>query len=54
MGGGGTLQRWGHRNKFENTNEAVKDAAKMLKNELPPRNKSPVIYGLGVGVIDLE
>ena len=46
--------RWGHRNKFENTNEAVKDAAKMLKNELPPRNKSPVIYGLGVGVIDLE
>lgn len=54
MGGGGTLQRWGHRNKFENTNEAVKEASKMLKNELPPRNKSPVIYGLGVGVIDLE
>ena len=51
MGGGGTLQRWGHRNKFENCNEKIKEAAEALKSELPPRNKSPVCWGLSVEVI---
>lgn len=52
MGGGGSLQRWGHRNKFSNCNEEIKEAAKTLKSELPPRNKSPVCWGLSIGVID--
>tara|TARA_Y100001972_G_scaffold20734_1_gene24438 strand:+ start:19103 stop:20479 length:1377 start_codon:yes stop_codon:yes gene_type:complete len=54
MGGGGSLQRWGHRHKFEITNELIKSAAQNLSFDLPERNKSPVIYGMGVGVIDLE
>ena len=51
MGGGGTLQRWGHRNKFSKCNEEIKGAAKTLKSELPNRNKSPVCWGLDLEVI---
>lgn len=54
MGGGGSLQRWGHRNKFEFTSDSIKGASALLKSELPYRNKSPVIYGMSVEVIDLE
>lgn len=46
MGGGGTLQRWGHRNKFAKCNDEIKEAALLLKSEIPPRNKSPVCWGL--------
>jgi hypothetical protein len=51
MGGGGTLQRWGHRNKFSECNEDIKTAASTLKSELPNRNKSPVCWGLTLEVI---
>ncbi len=48
MGGGGNLQRWGHRNKFEDTSEMIQIAAANLKQELPYRNKSPVCWGLSL------
>lgn len=51
MGGGGPLQRWGHRNKFENCTENIKSLANQLKQELPTRNRKPVLWDLGVGVI---
>ena len=54
MGGGGTLQRWGHRNKFSKCNDEIKEAANVLKNEIPPRNKSPVCWGLNIGVIGVD
>ena len=53
MGGGGTLQRWGHRNKFENCSEKIQAAAALLKSELPTRNKSPVCWGLGLQVSEM-
>lgn len=52
MGGGGTLQRWGHRNKFKQCNDEIQSAALTLKSELPPRNKSPVCWGLSMEVIE--
>ena len=44
MGGGGPLQRWGHRNKFERCPESIKLASSILKSELPTRNKKPVLW----------
>ena len=51
MGGGGPLQRWGHRNKFDNCPERIKILARTLAKELPTRNKKPVLWDLTAGLI---
>ena len=44
MGGGGPLQRWGHRNKLQDCSAAVKELGTILGSEIPTRNKKPVLW----------
>ena len=41
-----SLQRWGHRYPFSECSEAIIEAAETLGAEIPPRNTSPVCWGL--------
>lgn len=44
MGGGGVLQRWGHRNPFKHCSLAIQNAAEQLKQELPKTNRKPILW----------
>jgi hypothetical protein len=44
MGGGGPLQRWGHRNPFKNSPEQIQNAAKILLDEMPITNRKPFLW----------
>jgi hypothetical protein len=54
MGGGGSLQRWGHRNKLDDCSDLIIEAATMLNEELPVRNRSPVCWGLTLHLMGAE